>query len=242
MFSEQEFNRHVAWFRYLYSAQVLKEQFEASLDLPEIDGFVYWRNPTAFVWLTYYYSSLYVVINAWQELKLRNPLIDFLLEHQQGVVSLLRRFRNGVFHYQQELENPKLAQLLHTGEKHVLLIHLLHDSFVRYYWQWLENLPGTEAEQKELREHVAAFVGWIPRTIEDAEREMRAELQRFTAELEKDDLAEELRTMALDIKKKLEEFPGIAQTASAGLDTMRDQMIMRLFDTEITVTLEEFLK
>jgi len=242
MLSEQEFKRHVAWFRYLYSAHMLKQQFEASLDLPEIDGFVYWHNPTGFVWLTYYYSSLYVVIEAWQELRLRNPLIDFLLEHQQGLVSLLRRFRNGVFHYQQELKNPKLAQLLQTGEKHVLLIHLLHDSFVRYYWQWLENLPGTEAQRKELREHITAFVGWIPRTIEDAEREMRAELERFTAELEKDNLAEEQRAMALNIKKKLEEFPGIAQTGSAGLDTMRDQVIRRLFDTEITVTLEEFLK
>ncbi len=242
MFSQQEFNRHVAWFRYLYSAQVLKEQFEGTLDLPETDGFVYWRNPTSFVWLQYYYSSLYVVIESWQELKLRNPLIDFLLGHQQGVVSLLRRFRNGVFHYQPELENPKLVQLLHTGEKHVLLIHLLHDSFVRYYWQWLENLPGTEAQQKELRENVAAFVGWIPRAIEDAERAMKAELQCFTAKLEKDDLAKELRTMALDIKKKLEEFPGIAQTAAAGLDTLRDRMIKRLFDAEISVTPEEFLK
>src|SRR5260370_27670601 len=99
MYSDQEFNRHVAWFRYLYSAQVLKEQFEASLDLPEVDGFVYWRNPTSFVWLTYYYSSLYVVIEAWQQLKLRNPMIDFLLEHQEGIIALLRRVLNWGFHF-----------------------------------------------------------------------------------------------------------------------------------------------
>ena len=40
MLNMQEFNHHVSWFRYLYSAQVLKEQFEASLDLPEIEGFM----------------------------------------------------------------------------------------------------------------------------------------------------------------------------------------------------------
>jgi hypothetical protein len=138
MLELEDFNRHVAWFRYLYAAQVLKEQFAASLDLPDVDGFVYWHNPTSFVWLTHYYSSLYVVIEAWQELKLHSPLIDFLLEHQQGTISLLKRFRNGTFHYQKELEHPKYWQLLQTGEKATLLIHLLHDSFVRYYWEWLE--------------------------------------------------------------------------------------------------------
>ena len=238
MLNMQEFNRHVSWFRYLYSAQVLKEQFEASLDLPEIEGFIYWRHPTSFVWLTYYYGSLYVVIEAWQQLKLRNPLIDFLLEHQQGIISLLRRFRNGAFHYQEELENPKTLQLFQTGEKHVLLIHLLHDSFVRYYWEWLENLPGTEAQQKDLREQVAAFVGWLPHTIADTEREMRVELQRISTELEKDDLTAKQRALALDIKKLLEEFPAVAQTATAGLDIMRDRMIRQLFDADITIPLK----
>lgn len=58
MFDKQEFTRHVAWFRYLYAAQVLKEQFEVSLDLPEVKGFVYWPSPASWVWLNYYYGSL----------------------------------------------------------------------------------------------------------------------------------------------------------------------------------------
>jgi hypothetical protein len=242
MLTEQEFNNHVAWFRYLHAAQVFKEQFEATLDLPEIEGFVYGRNPTSFLWMTYWYSSLYVVIEAWQELGLRSPLIDFLLERQQGLIAALKRFRNAVFHYQKQLHHPKLAEFLQTGEKSVLLIRLLHDSFVRYYWEWLEALPGTEVQQKALRENVAAFVGWIPRTITDDVQEMNAKLQYFTAELERDKLSEEARRLALDIKKSLEEFPGIAQTASADLYGLREQMIMRLFETDITEPMEEYLK
>ena len=241
MFDKQEFSGQVAWFRYLYAAQVLKEQFEASLDLPKVEGFVYWPNPTSFVWLTYYYGSLYVVIEAWLDLKLQDPLINLILEHQQGLISLLRRFRNSAFRYQKELENPKLLQLLRVGEKLVWLIELLHESFVRFYWEWLENLPGTEAQQKELREMVAAFVGWIPHTLEDDEREMKAELQRFELELLNDDLTEEQRARAMDIKKSMEEYPNITQAAKAGLDSLRKQMIGLLFDFDITGPLDEFL-
>jgi len=192
--------------------------------------------------MTYYYSSLYVIIEAWQELGLRSPLIDFLLQRQQGLIAALKRFRNAVFHYQKQLHHPKLAESLQTGEKSVLLIHLLHGSFVRYYWEWLEDLPGTEAQQKALSDSVAAFVGWIPRTITDDAREMNAKLQHFTAELEKGKLSEEARRLALDIKKSLEEFPGIARTASVGLDGLREQTIMRLFETDVTEPLEEYLK
>lgn len=233
MFDKQEFTRHVAWFRYLYAAQVLKEQFEVSLDLPEVKGFVYWPSPASWVWLNYYYGSLYVVIEAWQKLKLRAPLVDLLLEHQHGIILLMKRFRNGVFHFQKELESPKLAEFLRTGGKHVFLVKLLHDSFVRY-WEWLNNLPSTEAQQKELREHVAAFVGWIPHTVEDTEREMRADLEQFKKELLSSDLTEEQRTRAMEIKRSLEEFPNIAQAAKTGLDSLREQMIGLAFDFDTT--------
>jgi hypothetical protein len=42
----------------------------------------------------------------------------------------------------------------------------------------------------------------------------------------------------LDIKKLLEEFPAVAQTATAGLDIMRDRMIRQLFDADITIPLK----
>lgn len=182
-----------------------------------------------------------MVIEAWQRLKLRSPLIDFPLVRQQGIISLIKRFRNGTFHYQKELENPKLVELLKAGGKQVLLVELLHESFVRYYWEWLENLPGTHEQRKELREHVAAFVGWIPHTIEDSEREMRAELARFELELLSGDLTEEQRSRTMDIKRALEEFPGIAQSTKAGLDSLREHMIRRLFDLDIVGPLEDFL-
>jgi hypothetical protein len=218
---------------------VLKEQFEASLDLPDVKGFVYWPNPTSFVWLTYYYGSLYVVIEAWQDLKLQSPLIDFLLEHQKGIISVMRRFRNMTFHFQRELENPKYVEFLKLGGKQVLLVELLHESFVRYYLEWLENLPGTEAQQEEQRALVAKFVGWIPHTIKDDVREMKAELERFELAFPYDALAGERRARAMEIKIAMEEFPKIAHSSKAGLESLRERMIRQLFDSDVIDFLDD---
>ena len=48
-----------------------------------------------------YYALLYVVIEGYTELKLSDKRIDELIA-DEAKVSLLRRFRNAVFHYQKE--------------------------------------------------------------------------------------------------------------------------------------------
>ena len=50
------------------------------------------------IFMSYWYGGLYAVIEGWQELGLTDPTIDRLLESPN--VELLRRYRNGVFHYQ----------------------------------------------------------------------------------------------------------------------------------------------
>ena len=48
----------------------------------------------------YWYATLYVVIEGYQELKMADSVIDLLL--QSPNVKSLRRFRNGICHYQKE--------------------------------------------------------------------------------------------------------------------------------------------
>jgi hypothetical protein len=233
MITEEDIKNHIAWFRYLHSANVLKERFEESLNFPEDDRFIYWTNPTSFVWLTYYYSSLYVVIEGWQKLKFKSPLIDFLLERQPGLLDGMRRFRNATFHMQIELESPKYSALLRTGKKHVLLVKLLHDSFVRYFAEWVDAFPGTKDQRTQFRDQVFAFVGWIPSTIKNVAEEMQEHRERFETELKRDDLSPAQRASALEIKAILDEFPQIAKNSTIGLDELREKMIKELFETDI---------
>jgi hypothetical protein len=106
----------------------------------------------------------------------------------------------------------------------------------------LDKLPGTEAEQKEFRGVVAGYVGVIPHRIEDVEREMRAELERFRAELAKDGLTEIQRERALEITKLLEEAPGVIQQTTTELNDFRNRMVRQLFAADTNIPFEEFLK
>jgi len=66
-----------------------------------------------FVYLSYWYAGLYVVCEGWQELKLSDPEILDLLKspHLEG----LKRFRNGVYHYQADYFDKRLMRAFAGG-------------------------------------------------------------------------------------------------------------------------------
>src|SRR5450759_3093607 len=92
--------------RYFIWASLMDGHFAAALTEPgklPVDGFSYLAtNPGTF--MSYWYGSLYTVIEGWRELGLHDPEIDQLLTSPN--VEALRLFRNATFHYQ--------SQWLHT--------------------------------------------------------------------------------------------------------------------------------
>lgn len=83
--------------------------------------------------LSVYYSLLYVVIEGYRELKCQDEKIDKLLGYKDAV-DALRRFRNAVFHYQQEPFPQKLSQFLRLTKSEAWLRELneaLKDFFFR---------------------------------------------------------------------------------------------------------------
>jgi hypothetical protein len=63
--------------------------------------------------LSYWYASLYVVIEGWRELKLEDQDISRLLA--SPYVETLRRYRNGAFHFQRTLTDPRFADFHVVG-------------------------------------------------------------------------------------------------------------------------------
>jgi hypothetical protein len=59
----------------------------------------------SFLYMSYWYGALYVVIEGWRELKLADTGIDNLLESPN--VDLLRKYRNGVFHFQADYNDKR---------------------------------------------------------------------------------------------------------------------------------------
>jgi hypothetical protein len=97
-------------FRYFIWASLMRERFEEALKAPDgaqnLDSIAYLADKP-FIYMAYWFAGLYVVVEGWKELGLQDPAIDSLLKSPS--VDLLRRFRNGAFHYQQSWLDARLT-------------------------------------------------------------------------------------------------------------------------------------
>lgn len=85
-----------------------------------------------FVYMGLWYGSLYVVVEGWRKLKLSDMAIDSLLD--SPYVDLLRKFRNGVFHYQSKYYDERLLGFMRKDTPG--WVHDLHLQFGRYFQDW----------------------------------------------------------------------------------------------------------
>lgn len=100
--------------------------------------------------LSTWYALLYVVVEGYRELALQDEQIDALLG-QEELVDALRRFRNAMFHYQENPMSEKILGFLEAKESEVWP-HRLNAAFKTFFERVLpikEQLEewGTYAQQ-----------------------------------------------------------------------------------------------
>lgn len=88
----------------------------------EIEGFLY---------MSYWYAGFYVVIEGWQKLNLHDEVIDRLLSSSN--VSLLRRYRNGAFHFQVDYFDKRFTEFMEKADEPVAWIRRLDSQFGRFF-------------------------------------------------------------------------------------------------------------
>jgi len=93
------------------------------------------------IFMSYWYGGLYVVIEGWQELGLADPTIDRLLESPN--IQLLRRYRNGVFHYQTTYFDDRFRGFIESQDS-VPWVRELNLAFGDYFLR--EHERGTHGE------------------------------------------------------------------------------------------------
>ncbi|MFC1895503.1 hypothetical protein ACFL0Q_02420 [Thermodesulfobacteriota bacterium] len=90
-----------------------------------------------FLYMSYWYAGLYVVVEGWRELELSDAVLDGLLECPN--VDLLRRYRNGVFHYKREYFDKRFMEFMNAGEQIVTWCRELNSQFGRFFLQWYQE-------------------------------------------------------------------------------------------------------
>ena len=76
----------------------------------------------------------------WRELGLTDEAVDRLLESPN--VPLLRRFRNGAFHFQREYDDTRFLELITEGEHVVRWVRGLREAFSEFFLSWSKEIQS----------------------------------------------------------------------------------------------------
>lgn len=82
------------------------------------------------MYMSIWYGLLYTVIEGWIELKLQDSIIEELIKHKN--TELLKRYRNGVFHFQKE-DNDTRFENFFSEEAAANWVRTLNREFGRWF-------------------------------------------------------------------------------------------------------------
>jgi len=88
------------------------------------------------IFMSYWYGGLFVVIEGWRELKLHDPKIDKLIDSPN--VDLLRRYRNGAFHFQKNYFDDRFQGFMKEQDS-VQWVRDLNRAFGNYFLRELKK-------------------------------------------------------------------------------------------------------
>jgi hypothetical protein len=118
--------------RYYIWANLMRTHFDETLR----------RSPRLDVWspesidrtayMSYWYAGLYVVVEGWRRLRLRDARIEELLK-QPDMVRLLKQYRNAVFHFSTTYNDDRLIAFLKEGAESARWARFLNRAFGRYF-------------------------------------------------------------------------------------------------------------
>jgi hypothetical protein len=89
-----------------------------------------------FSYACYWFATLYVVVEGMQELQLTNPPLSTLLKDDDKLQKL-RRFRNGVYHYQTDYFDNRIRDFL--SAPYMDWASELHGQLSQFFHDWFES-------------------------------------------------------------------------------------------------------
>ena len=124
--NEHALHRYFIWadrMRFHFDQELGKRgQSVPSTDPPTIEEFMY---------MSMWYAQLYAVVEGWRELKLRDRKVDGLLDQSEHI-ELLRRYRNGVNHFQKDYFDLRFTEFV-AKENSAAWVRTLNKALSDYF-------------------------------------------------------------------------------------------------------------
>jgi hypothetical protein len=121
----------------------MRTHFDDTLVKSRVDKNADPENIETFMYMSFWYGELYVVVEGWQELKLADPRVDALLEDTE-MVGLLRRYRHGTFHFQGNYWDDRFIDFVKVGAKSAAWVRKLNKAFGAYFLKEFK-VPANQA-------------------------------------------------------------------------------------------------
>lgn len=129
-------------YRYFIWADRLREYFEkAIVTSKEMESSLesMWADDYG-LFMSHWYGALYVVVEGWKGMGLKDPVVDKLLESTN--VDLLRQFRNGAFHFQKEYFDNRFTKFWYDSKQTVHWVRKLNIALGRFFLKEMGSRAG----------------------------------------------------------------------------------------------------
>jgi hypothetical protein len=208
----KQLDKLFSWGRYLYWAEIQRKKF-IDFDVehqPAQGAKAEWR---LFAVASQWLASMWVVIEGWRDLAMKDEIIDLLLAEWPDYCDLLRRYRNGVFHYQPTLLHERFDAFKKEGPDFGIWVFTLYLEFQRFLWEWPDRLSGSKEEKREMRKTLENVIGWMPEEIIPAynnslQQMCEEALTRIqTAGDTESEAAKDLLSWVTDTRSMVENYP-----------------------------------
>jgi len=215
--------RLYAWARYVYWAEIEYQQYAAhtaSEDAPVLGQTV----PLLVQW----YAAIWVAIEGWQECRelLPDAVVEELLTDPvfEPNCALLRRCRNGVYHYQSDVLNHKLVGFVSKTEMTFPWAFLVHDEFCRLAFE-IAHPPGLPIGlQDQFASSVRELIGWLPTdTVESHQRDAGSKYREVAEMILRDGSRDSPH--AIELLEAVEELKDKADAAVIGWTSTKRAII-----------------
>jgi hypothetical protein len=214
-----------SWGRYLYWSELMQR---------EHDKFMTEKGANAKAiseWLglcSYWAASLYVVIEGWETAKFDDPIIDALLG-VSNYKDVLRRLRNGTFHYQSAIVSQKVVNFFQSPDV-ILWLHFLHEEFCRWLRDFVESVERgaqlSPEQSQEWRDDFAELIGWLPLRLGEEKLEaLKKKCEEIEAEL---DTSGSTTKEAKELRESLKLYDSAATKMTEGYKGYRRSILAKL--------------